>query len=123
MFIHVLTCFFLCSFNFLVYFNDVCVGGVCCRKETVAGSATQNLYIATLGVLAPYRRLGLGKEVKNFVLNAGLSHNRNKKKYKEDAQLALLTFFLFLITMFPSRIKAIEPYLGDGDRGINDTQS
>ncbi|KAG0331802.1 hypothetical protein BG004_001497 [Podila humilis] len=51
------------------YFNDVCVGGVCCRKESVAGSTTlQNLYIATLGVLAPYRRLGLGTKLLNHIL-------------------------------------------------------
>lgn len=86
---HVLTCLLLCCpFNLLVYFNDVCVGGVCCRKETVAGSTTQNLYIATLGVLAPYRRLGLGKESKNrhqIITQSGA------KKHKTDSQLALLT--------------------------------
>ena len=73
---HVLTCLLLCCpFNLLVYFNDVCVGGVCCRKEAVAGSTTQNLYIATLGVLAPYRHLGLGKESKN---RHGLSYSQER---------------------------------------------
>ncbi|KAF9576341.1 hypothetical protein EC968_009315 [Mortierella alpina] len=62
------------EFAKIIYFNDVCVGAVCCRKENVAGSTSlQNLYIATLGVLAPYRRLGLGsKMLKHILENAEL---------------------------------------------------
>ena len=45
--------------NYIVYYNDVCVGAVCCRKET-HGDETQ-LYMMTLGVLEAYRKLGLGK--------------------------------------------------------------
>ncbi|KAF9097993.1 N-alpha-acetyltransferase 50 [Mortierella sp. AD031] len=57
------------EFAKIIYFNDVCVGAVCCRKENVDGSTTeQNLYIATLGVLAPYRRLGLGTEMLKHIL-------------------------------------------------------
>ncbi|KAI8363450.1 acyl-CoA N-acyltransferase [Mortierella sp. GBAus27b] len=57
------------EFAKIIYFNDVCVGAVCCRKENVEGSkSVQNLYIATLGVLAPYRRLGLGSRLLKHVL-------------------------------------------------------
>ncbi|KAF9154099.1 N-alpha-acetyltransferase 50 [Linnemannia schmuckeri] len=57
------------EFAKIIYFNDVCVGAVCCRKEPADGSTTeQNLYIATLGVLAPYRRLGLGSEMLKHIL-------------------------------------------------------
>ena len=46
-------------FTFAAYFNDIVVGGVCCRIETEGDQ--RRLYIMTLGVLAPYRRLGIGK--------------------------------------------------------------
>ena len=53
------TCFTSClSFYYVAYFNDLVVGGVCCRVE-VEGDQ-KRLYIMTLGVLAPYRRLGIG---------------------------------------------------------------
>ncbi|KHN84632.1 N-alpha-acetyltransferase 50 [Toxocara canis] len=42
----------------LAYFNDIVVGGVCCRIDVEEG--VKRLYIMTLGTLAPYRRLGIG---------------------------------------------------------------
>lgn len=38
----------------LAYFNDIVVGGVCCRIDTQNGA--RRMYIMTLGTLAPYRR-------------------------------------------------------------------
>eukprot|EP01098_Paradermamoeba_levis_P006439 TRINITY_DN266_c0_g1_i1.p1 TRINITY_DN266_c0_g1~~TRINITY_DN266_c0_g1_i1.p1 ORF type:complete len:166 (-),score=41.92 TRINITY_DN266_c0_g1_i1:34-531(-) len=60
----------------LAYYNDVLVGAVCCRLEPrseVAGSKAK-LYIMTLGVLSPYRRLGIGKKMLEYVL--GLCEKR-----------------------------------------------
>uniref|UniRef100_A0A183BV99 N-terminal methionine N(alpha)-acetyltransferase NatE n=1 Tax=Globodera pallida TaxID=36090 RepID=A0A183BV99_GLOPA len=50
----------------LAYFNDIIVGGVCCRVEVVDG--VKKLYIMTLGTLAPYRRYGVGTLLLNHVL-------------------------------------------------------
>jgi ribosomal protein S18 acetylase RimI-like enzyme len=41
-----------------VYFRDVLVGAICCRIEP--SDDNFKLYILTLGVLEPYRRLGIG---------------------------------------------------------------
>ncbi|KAJ3089855.1 N-alpha-acetyltransferase 50 [Quaeritorhiza haematococci] len=48
----------------LAYFDNECVGGICCRKEALTvpggGDRVSRVYIMTLGVLAPYRRLRIG---------------------------------------------------------------
>eukprot|EP00741_Cyanophora_paradoxa_P007126 tig00001093_g6897.t1 len=46
-------------FTKLVYYNDILVGAYCCRVEP-RSSGGSRLYIMTFGVLAPYRRLGVG---------------------------------------------------------------
>lgn len=47
----------------LAYYNDVCVGTVCCRKEAdETNPEMSKIYMMTLGVLEPYRHLGLGKK-------------------------------------------------------------
>lgn len=51
----------------LAYYNDMVVGGVCCRVDVLDGQ--RRLYIMTLGCLAPYRRLGIGTKMLEHVLN------------------------------------------------------
>ena len=68
----------------LAYFNDIVVGAVCCRVDMQgAGRKVRfikfinsnflhflsQLYIMTLGCLAPYRRLGIGTRMLEHVLN------------------------------------------------------
>ena len=57
------------QYTHLGYFSDVLVGSVCCRIEQQEGAAFK-VYIMTIGVLAPYRRLGVGKRLLQKVLEA-----------------------------------------------------
>lgn len=59
----------------VAYFNDVVVGGVCCRVDVVqipegsSGPPRKTLYIMTLGTLAPYRGYGVGTMLLNHVFS------------------------------------------------------
>ncbi|MBA0610689.1 hypothetical protein Godav_011501 [Gossypium davidsonii] len=50
------------------YYSDICVGSIACRLEKKEGGAIR-VYIMTLGVLAPYRGLGIGTRLLNHVLD------------------------------------------------------
>ncbi|KAG2211688.1 acyl-CoA N-acyltransferase [Mucor mucedo] len=57
------------EFAKLAYYNDVCVGTVCCRKEADESNPEKfKIYMMTLGVLEPYRRLGLGSRLLQHIL-------------------------------------------------------
>ncbi|XXG56084.1 hypothetical protein AAC387_Pa03g3591 [Persea americana] len=49
------------------YYSDVCVGTITCCLEKKEGG-TVCVYIMTLGVLAPYRGLGIGVRIRSHVL-------------------------------------------------------
>ncbi|XWS70837.1 hypothetical protein CRYUN_Cryun03dG0083300 [Craigia yunnanensis] len=56
------------EFTKLAYYSDICVGSIACRLEKKEGRAIR-VYIMTLGVLAPYRGLGIGTRLLNHVLD------------------------------------------------------
>ena len=57
------------SYTHLGYFSDILVGAICSRIEPQEGSSFR-VYIMTIGVLAPYRRLGLGRRMLQETLEA-----------------------------------------------------
>ncbi|KAF9244952.1 N-acetyltransferase NAT13 [Melanogaster broomeanus] len=60
------------AFCQLVYYNDVPVGNICCRLEN------KELYLTTLGILAPYRSRQLGSQALERIIEAASSHTKPK---------------------------------------------
>ncbi|KAJ0605448.1 putative transferase transcription regulator GNAT family [Helianthus annuus] len=61
-------------FTKLAYYSDICVGSIACRLEKKEDGAIR-VYIMTLGVLAPYRGLGIGTKLLNHVIDLSSKEN------------------------------------------------
>ncbi|TFK54234.1 acyl-CoA N-acyltransferase [Heliocybe sulcata] len=61
----------------LIYYNDIPVGIICCRLESQS-DGTVKLYLMTMGVLAPYRSLGLGSKGLQAILSAAAASSKPK---------------------------------------------
>ncbi|KAF9051122.1 N-acetyltransferase NAT13 [Hymenopellis radicata] len=70
----------------LVYYNDVPVGTICCRFET-QGDQT-NLYLMTMGVLAPYRSRTLGSQSLDLILATASTHKSKINKIYLHVQVS-----------------------------------
>ncbi|KAF3447184.1 hypothetical protein FNV43_RR12364 [Rhamnella rubrinervis] len=62
------------EFTKLAYYSDICVGSIACRLEKKDNGAVC-VYIMTLGVLAPYRGLGIGTRLLNHALDLCAKQN------------------------------------------------
>uniref|UniRef100_A0A7N0UD02 N-acetyltransferase domain-containing protein n=1 Tax=Kalanchoe fedtschenkoi TaxID=63787 RepID=A0A7N0UD02_KALFE len=62
------------EFTKLAYYSDICVGAIACRIEKKEGGGVC-VYIMTLGVLAPYRGLGIGSKLLNHVIDLSMKQN------------------------------------------------
>ncbi|KAK2464271.1 hypothetical protein APHAL10511_003728 [Amanita phalloides] len=60
----------------LIYYNDIPVGTICCRLETKDDQT--NMYLMTMGILAPYRSRGLGSQCLESVISAAIAHMKPK---------------------------------------------
>ncbi|CAM8889792.1 unnamed protein product [Rhodiola kirilowii] len=62
------------DFTKLAYYSDICVGAIACRIEKKEAGGVC-VYIMTLGVLAPYRGLGIGSTLLNHVIDLSTKQN------------------------------------------------
>ncbi|XP_039039646.1 N-alpha-acetyltransferase 50-like [Hibiscus syriacus] len=62
------------EFTKLAYYSDICVESIACRMEKKEGGAIC-VYIMALGVLAPYRGLGIVTKLLNHVLKLYLKQH------------------------------------------------
>lgn len=62
------------EFAKIAYYQDIAIGTFCCVSEPIGNgnindsNHKKNIYVRTLGVLGPYRRLGVGRQMLNFII-------------------------------------------------------
>uniref|UniRef100_A0A7S4GLE3 N-acetyltransferase domain-containing protein n=1 Tax=Oxyrrhis marina TaxID=2969 RepID=A0A7S4GLE3_OXYMA len=64
----------------LAYYADILVGAICCRVEIEDGRP--RLYVMTLGVLEPYRRMGIASQLIRDIV-AKVEQEKEKSKISE----------------------------------------
>eukprot|EP01121_Diplochlamys_sp_Union-15-3_P006890 TRINITY_DN1743_c0_g1_i1.p1 TRINITY_DN1743_c0_g1~~TRINITY_DN1743_c0_g1_i1.p1 ORF type:complete len:180 (-),score=25.92 TRINITY_DN1743_c0_g1_i1:45-584(-) len=70
----------------LAYFSDILAGAVSCRLEHKENSKELCMYIMTLGVLEPYRKLGIGNKLLKFVFD--LVEKKNSLKTAQNLSIS-----------------------------------
>lgn len=66
------------QYNQLAYFNDILVGSITCRIERNEDEGVARLYIMTICVLEPYRKLGIGSRLLQRILDNVRKETVNK---------------------------------------------
>ncbi|KAJ1623238.1 acyl-CoA N-acyltransferase [Pavlovales sp. CCMP2436] len=98
----------------VVYMRDVLIGAYCCRMEGNREDGVK-LYILTIGVLEPYRRLGIGDRMLTYILAKVSAQFEIKEVYLHvqlgnDAALAFYQKQDFCVdSVVPDYYKNIEP--------------
>eukprot|EP00033_Pygsuia_biforma_P002156 GCRY01002391.1.p1 GENE.GCRY01002391.1~~GCRY01002391.1.p1 ORF type:complete len:162 (+),score=19.86 GCRY01002391.1:105-590(+) len=64
----------------LAYYGDLMVGNICVRF--IPSDTGRVVYITTFGVLAPYRKQGLGTKLLNHVIDTSKTENTNTSQKK-----------------------------------------
>ena len=96
------------------YYNDILIGAIACRLES-KGNGKAKLYIMTLGVLAPYRDLGVGTHLLEHSLRVAMEDPNIEEAYlhvqtSNDGAIRFYDKHGFAITeMIPNYYKRIDP--------------
>mmetsp|Transcript_1530 Transcript_1530/g.3922 ORF Transcript_1530/g.3922 Transcript_1530/m.3922 type:complete len:156 (-) Transcript_1530:416-883(-) len=98
----------------LAYYNDILIGAIACRLEKKENGKAK-LYIMTLGVLAPYRDLGVGTYLLQHSLRVASEDPNIEEAYlhvqtNNDGAIRFYDKHGFAITeMIPNYYKRIDP--------------